>query len=175
MVNCPHEGHRTALPCGRLWRRRNGQAYSLAICCDEQVTVSDGPGAAGLQAASPPPCVSPASLTAPGTGTTPAVARIGRIGRCTHLRHRECLAPAGRCPWAGGASACRNCRASTCAPVHTEPAPLHGGYRTCPATRSIAARLRSTSASVVAHDDTLIRMAARPCQRVPPHQQVPSS
>ena len=44
-----------------------------------------------------------------------------------------------------------------------------------PATRNIAARLRSTSSSVVAHEETLIRMAARPCHTVPPHQQVPSS
>ncbi len=43
------------------------------------------------------------------------------------------------------------------------------------AARSMASRLRSTSSSVVAHDDTLIRMAVRPCQTVPPHQQVPSS
>ena len=40
--------------------------------------------------------------------------------------------------------------------------------------RSIAGRLRSTSSSVVAHEETLIRIAARPCQTVPPHQQVPS-
>ena len=33
----------------------------------------------------------------------------------------------------------------------------------------------STSASVVAQDDTLIRIASRPCQRVPPHQQMPSA
>jgi hypothetical protein len=43
------------------------------------------------------------------------------------------------------------------------------------AIRSIVARLRSTSSSVVAHDDTLIRMAFCPCQTVPPHQQVPSA
>ena len=47
--------------------------------------------------------------------------------------------------------------------------------RTRSATRRIAARLRSTSASVVAHEQTLIRMAVRPCQTVPPHQQVPSA
>jgi hypothetical protein len=40
--------------------------------------------------------------------------------------------------------------------------------------RKIAARLRSTSSSVVAQQDTLMRMAARPCHSVPPHQQVPS-
>ena len=34
--------------------------------------------------------------------------------------------------------------------------------------------LRSTSSSVVAHEQTLIRMAVRPCQTVPPHQHVPS-
>ena len=44
-----------------------------------------------------------------------------------------------------------------------------------PATRSIAAMLRSTSASVVAHEHTLMRMAVRPCHTVPPHQQVPSA
>ena len=43
------------------------------------------------------------------------------------------------------------------------------------ATRTIAAKLRSTSSSVVAQDDTLTRIAARPCQTVPPHQQVPSA
>src|SRR5580658_3550567 len=32
------------------------------------------------------------------------------------------------------------------------------------AARRIAARLRSTSASVVAHDDTLMRIAVWPCQ-----------
>ena len=32
----------------------------------------------------------------------------------------------------------------------------------------MAARLASTSAAVVAHDDTLMRMAGRPCQSVPP-------
>src|SRR6266480_3942672 len=42
------------------------------------------------------------------------------------------------------------------------------------AARKIAATLRSTSASVVAHDDTLMRIAVWPCQTVPPHQQVPS-
>ena len=41
------------------------------------------------------------------------------------------------------------------------------------AMRTIASTLRSTSASVVAHDDTLMRMAVRPCHTVPPHQQVP--
>lgn len=43
------------------------------------------------------------------------------------------------------------------------------------ATRRIASRLRSMSASVVAHDDTLMRIACRPCHTVPPHQHVPSS
>src|SRR5580658_1557962 len=42
------------------------------------------------------------------------------------------------------------------------------------AMRTIAARLRSTSSSVVAQQDTLMRMAAWPCHSVPPHQQVPS-
>ena len=37
------------------------------------------------------------------------------------------------------------------------------------------ARLRSTSSSVVAHEDTLMRIAVRPCQTVPPHQHVPSA
>ena len=40
--------------------------------------------------------------------------------------------------------------------------------------RTIAATLRSMSSSVVAQQDTLIRMAAWPCHSVPPHQQVPS-
>ncbi len=39
----------------------------------------------------------------------------------------------------------------------------------------MASRLRSTSAAVVAHDDTLIRMATWPCHWVTPHQHVPSS
>src|SRR6266545_1075165 len=43
-----------------------------------------------------------------------------------------------------------------------------------PATRIMASRLRSISASVVAQDETLIRIAVCPCQTVPPHQQVPS-
>ena len=42
------------------------------------------------------------------------------------------------------------------------------------AMRSMASKLRSTSKSVVAQDDTLIRIAVRPCQTVAPHQQVPS-
>jgi hypothetical protein len=64
---------------------------------------------------------------------------------------------------------------------------MHGliGYRpgmplpaTTPAsraTRNIASKLLSTSASVVAQEDTLMRMAWRPCHTVPPHQHVPSS
>ena len=47
-------------------------------------------------------------------------------------------------------------------------------YASSRATRIMVSRLRSTSASVVAHDDTLMRMAVCPCQVVPPHQQVPS-
>jgi len=43
------------------------------------------------------------------------------------------------------------------------------------ATRSIASKLRSTSSSVVAHDETLMRMAVRPCQTVAPAQHVPSA
>jgi hypothetical protein len=46
---------------------------------------------------------------------------------------------------------------------------------TSAATRTIASTLASTSASVVAQLDTLIRIAVRPCQTVPPHQQVPSA
>src|SRR5256884_482335 len=42
-------------------------------------------------------------------------------------------------------------------------------------TRSMAARLRSTSSSVVPHDDPLMRMAVRPCHTVPPAQHVPSA
>jgi hypothetical protein len=38
----------------------------------------------------------------------------------------------------------------------------------------MAARLCSTSSSVVTQFDTLIRIAVRPCHCVPPHQQVPS-
>lgn len=47
--------------------------------------------------------------------------------------------------------------------------------RTSSATRTMAARLRSTSSSVVAHDDTLMRMAVCPCHTVPPTQHVPSA
>src|SRR5262249_35289560 len=36
--------------------------------------------------------------------------------------------------------------------------------RTAAATRIIASKLRSTSSSVVAHDETLMRMAVCPCQ-----------
>lgn len=43
------------------------------------------------------------------------------------------------------------------------------------AIRKIAFRLCSTSSSVVAQQETLRRLAAPPCQRAPPHQQVPSS
>ena len=43
------------------------------------------------------------------------------------------------------------------------------------ATPTIASRLCSTSAAVVAQDETLMRIAVLPCQTVPPHQQVPSS
>ena len=45
----------------------------------------------------------------------------------------------------------------------------------CRARRITASALRSMSSSVVAHDDTLMRIAVLPCQTVPPHQQVPSS
>ncbi len=38
----------------------------------------------------------------------------------------------------------------------------------------MAERLASTSASVVAQDETLMRMAVRPCHSVPPPQQMPS-
>jgi len=48
-------------------------------------------------------------------------------------------------------------------------------YPSARATPYHASKLLSTSSSVVAHDDTLMRMAARPCQTVPPHQQVPSA
>ena len=43
------------------------------------------------------------------------------------------------------------------------------------AMRIIARALRSTSSSVVAHEETEIRIAVWPCHSVPPHQQVPSS
>jgi hypothetical protein len=45
----------------------------------------------------------------------------------------------------------------------------------CRARRITASALRSMSSSVVAHDDTLIRIAVLPCHTVPPHQHVPSS
>ena len=45
----------------------------------------------------------------------------------------------------------------------------------CPrATESIALKLRFTSASVVAQEDTLMRIAFLPFHVVPPHQHVPS-
>src|SRR5207247_9810751 len=40
--------------------------------------------------------------------------------------------------------------------------------------RFIASILAATSSSVVAHDDTLTRIAVRPCHSVPPHQHTPS-
>jgi hypothetical protein len=43
------------------------------------------------------------------------------------------------------------------------------------AARRIASMLRSTSASVVLQFDTEMRMAALPCQVVPPSQLVPSA
>ncbi len=42
------------------------------------------------------------------------------------------------------------------------------------AHRNIAASARSTSPSEVAHEDTLMRITVRPCQRLTPHQHVPS-
>src|SRR5579883_1137319 len=42
------------------------------------------------------------------------------------------------------------------------------------AMRTIASRLRSTSSSVVAHDEMLMRMTVWPCHGVPPRQQVSS-
>jgi hypothetical protein len=41
--------------------------------------------------------------------------------------------------------------------------------------RRIASTDLSTSASVVAHEITLTRIAVRPCHTVAPHQHVPSS
>lgn len=49
------------------------------------------------------------------------------------------------------------------------------GYGVAAWTRRMAAMLRSTSASVVAQEETLMRMAVRPCQTVMPAQQVPSA
>ncbi len=46
---------------------------------------------------------------------------------------------------------------------------------TSAAIRSMAARLRSTSSSVVAHEETLMRIAVRSCHTVPPAQHVPSA
>lgn len=43
------------------------------------------------------------------------------------------------------------------------------------AMRIMAATLRSTSSSVVAQQETEMRMAVYPCHTVPPHQQVPSA
>ncbi len=54
--------------------------------------------------------------------------------------------------------------------------PPQGSYSrfTRLAQASMASRLVSTSACVVDQLQTLMRMARRPCQTVPPHQQVPS-
>src|SRR5207253_7754486 len=52
--------------------------------------------------------------------------------------------------------------------------PLCGYSFSCSAHFKIAFTLCSTSSSVVAQDETLIRIAVRPCQTVPPHQHVPS-
>src|ERR1051326_9126075 len=43
------------------------------------------------------------------------------------------------------------------------------------AMRIMASTLRSTSSSVVAQQETEMRMAVCPCHTVPPHQQVPSA
>jgi len=55
--------------------------------------------------------------------------------------------------------------------------PHEGDYPTLIdfAMRIIAATLRSTSSSVVAQQETEIRIAVCPCQIVPAHQQVPSA
>lgn len=54
--------------------------------------------------------------------------------------------------------------------------PYEGDYPTLIdfTMRIIAATLRSTSSSVVAQQETEIRIAVCPCQIVPAHQQVPS-
>jgi hypothetical protein len=55
-----------------------------------------------------------------------------------------------------------------------DPLRSQASFRLPEAILNIASRLRSTSSSVVAQEETLIRIAVRPCQVVPPHQQVPS-
>ena len=59
---------------------------------------------------------------------------------------------------------------------HDAPRPPAGlgADITSAAARAIASTLRSTSSSVVTHDDTLMRIAVWPCQTVPPIQQTPS-
>ena len=57
---------------------------------------------------------------------------------------------------------------------HEGAGPAYSGL-TDFAIRIIAATLRSTSSSVVAQQETDIRMAVCPRQTVPPHQQVPSA
>src|SRR5579871_2125756 len=54
-------------------------------------------------------------------------------------------------------------------PIRHDGRPPHSS-----AARRIAARLISTSVLVVAHEETLMRMAVRPCHSVTPHQQTPS-
>src|SRR5712671_8224941 len=70
-------------------------------------------------------------------------------------------------------------KASQCGLVRCHRTEIMFGSRVyapqAPAIRTIASRLRSTSLSVVAHDDTLIRIAVFPCHSVTPHQHVPSS
>src|SRR4051812_10142158 len=98
----------------------------------------------------------PASAKAPATivAITPRIENCGTV-RSWGIVHTVVLAGAQQ---------------AACSRGLPDPAVRHDF-----AIRRIAAMDRSTSASVVAHEITLTRIAVCPCQTVAPHQQVPSS
>jgi hypothetical protein len=57
----------------------------------------------------------------------------------------------------------------------TTAAPGQASFSEFRALASMLSKLRATSESVVAQEDTLIRMALRPFHSVAPHQHVPSA
>src|SRR5207237_465100 len=65
-----------------------------------------------------------------------------------------------------------NQRRQSCGRVDYECDVRH--FLHAPALRRMAATPISTSSSVVAHEEPLMRIAGRPCHSVPPHQQAPS-
>src|SRR5437773_7201700 len=84
-----------------------------------------------------------------------------RAGACASKQHTESREPNDT----GLGVSLRRCKPGDQVAVAFTPA----------ATRSIASKLRSTSSSVVAQEETLMRMAVRPCQTVAPAQHVPSA